>query len=360
MPRSCPNPSSVGYKSKTEIRIDEGEALGLASAGSDDSPNPKEIYLKLNSMDEALGTNRSLQVTPEGHQAKVDPDETAASVPGSMTDYPASAASQTNLRPLRYTGRYAAFIIFEQDNIGGCINEAQSLKSELEDRWGFIGKIYKIPFIDPPAELQKQVDSTVSSFIKTHDRRDNLLLVHYGGHGLVNNYGMYTLSMGNAGKSYDVYFRPIREQLLKCKSDVAIFLDACESGAARYRYYQRHTVEILAACAEDKSTPSVGPKSFTSGILRVLRNRDQDLSLKELFEELKKLEQPHLTEPPVHYTLRQSEFGSITFQRSARDPETTLCRPKADPTENGLSRFLIRSLSSIWPRSRLVDHYGTM
>lgn len=226
------------------------------------------------------------------------------------------------------------------------MDEAQALKSELEDRWDFFAEIYQIPFIDSPAELQKRVEFEVSRFINAYDSHKNLLLFHYGGHGDVDD-GKYTLCMGNDGKSYGIYFKPIREQLLRCKSDIAILLDACEAEAARYRYYYHHTVEILAACAEHETTPVVGPESFTSGILRVLGSCDRDLTLGELFEGLKKLENPRLLASPAHCYLRTSEHGSITFQRYTRDPGAAPEKSRKGFTATALNRFF-QSIFSIW------------
>lgn len=227
-----------------------------------------------------------------------------------------------NAKPHRnsraYKECYVLLLVWELDDIGGALKEAEALKKELEERWGFYADIYRIPFIDHRDAQQTAVESAVLHFIEHRDGNSNLLFVHYGGHGDFNYRNEYILAMPHAGKLHQVRMKPIRERLRECQADVGIFLDACYSEAGIHRSVQPHTVEIIAACEEKKTTPGVSKESFTNGILRVLHHREDALNLHELSEELGKLNYPSLLETPVHHPLKLSVWGSIKLRRSAK------------------------------------------
>lgn len=213
-----------------------------------------------------------------------------------------------------YTLYCALLIVFESDDLGGCLSEAESMGKELEEDWGFRVEIYQIPFISQD-RLQKEVEKAVSAFIQKFDGGSNLLWVHYGGHGFVNREGKFMIAMPKKGTWYKILLAPIRERFLRCAADVAIIIDACQAAASSYRLHDSHTVEILAACAEERRTPEVGPNSFTSALVRALRNCKQDtLTLRELREILGNA--PSLENEPVRVALRKSIWGSITLRRS--------------------------------------------
>lgn len=236
------------------------------------------------------------------------PDGVSALTPSGLSRHP------------RYTHCFALFIVFALDNLGGCLSEAQALGKELQEGWGFEpAVIYKIP-LKNAGTLQKTVEKEVANFIETHDSCSNLLLVHYGGHGFINETDEYELFMEHKEKFYEIRLKPIRELLLRsCKSDVAILLDSCNAEAGIYRSPDLNTVEILTACMEKEKTPPVGPNSFTAAVLRVLRGCDRDsLTLDDLLLQLRK---DSLAANPVYKSLRVSTQGPIVIRRSIMTAE---------------------------------------
>lgn len=217
----------------------------------------------------------------------------------------------------KYDCCYILLLVWERDNIGGALKEAEALKVELEGRWGFFADIYKIPFIDTAEKQQEVVAEAISLFVNSRDGNANLLLFHYGGHGAINDNGEYTLAMSSTEKLHDFRLKPILKKLRECKADVGVFLDSCYAGAATHRAIDPHSFELLAACKEGNITPAVGPDSFTSGIIRVLHGREEDLNFYELFQELQAFAlDTSLESEPIHHSFQQSLWGSITLRLS--------------------------------------------
>lgn len=241
----------------------------------------------------------------------------------SLEDPSTSSLSTEIQRPVLpspiYAKRNALLVVFEDDNIGDASREAEGFKSELMQRWGFDGaKIYKIRFRSPDT-LQELFEQEIKKFISNHDNDSNLLLIHFGCHGTVNHKNEYTLFMEHepSGIDHIIRLKPIREIFWKCKSDVVMFLDACDSAAGFTRGRETHTFEILAACKFGERTPAVGEYSFTNAILQVLGACEHDITMKELHEELMRLRQlknPPLRQDPCYKPLQLSSRGSILFR----------------------------------------------
>ncbi|RPB14667.1 hypothetical protein P167DRAFT_59933 [Morchella conica CCBAS932] len=228
-----------------------------------------------------------------------------------------------NARPNRkckeYLNCFVLLLVWEKDNIVGASKEAESLKKELEERWGFWGDIYRIPFIEEKGRQQAVVEKAVELFIENRDSKSNLLLVHYGGHGGMNDSNEYVLQQHNDGRPHEVKLKPIRERLRECEADVGMVLDACYSEAGVFRSFEPHTVEILAACSAECKTAGVSLESFTNGILRVLRYQNEALNIYELSEELQRLAYPTLGTQPKHL-LKLSVWGSIKLRPGVGGP----------------------------------------
>lgn len=224
---------------------------------------------------------------------------------------------EPNRQSTMYGNCYILFLVWQNDDFN-CLIEAEALKRELEDRWGINGIIYKIPSIKPQWKLQQEVEQVVKKFIEDYDGDSNLLLIHYGGHGMIGKRRDYYLGMGQER----ILWAPIRNLLLSCKADVAIFIDACFAAAAVYRVSYRHTVELIG-CPEKTVTLGSGPRTFTKMLLQAFQTHPNDqMELRYLNLEVQSPSQGQVDfinrfpeANPKHYTIRKSDRGHIILRR---------------------------------------------
>ncbi|KAL9122884.1 MAG: hypothetical protein Q9187_000555 [Circinaria calcarea] len=159
---------------------------------------------------------------------------------------------------------------------------------------GFDTAVYPIPSENSHIELL----SEIIHLIKSQGKPGYLVVIHYGGHGDADNdRGMDRESQAvwaaqlRGGPTVDWY--EIQPHLHKCKADVLLLLDCCYSAqAARGRVREDPgKCELLAACAMKLQTPSPGPASFTTALLR---------EMNEMLDSMNQIMTSHLAHRLAH------------------------------------------------------------
>lgn len=180
---------------------------------------------------------------------------------------------------------------------------------------------------------QIQAFQHVANFVAKEDSENGLLVIYYAGHGHTEaaSLGRITLSgYANAvtNTSYtqlicnsqftddesekrfaSIEWSSVELILSKTKSDVLEIFDCCHAGLlcaqAEYRSFTR-SFEILTACAHHQRTPAPGPRSFTTALIRALKELvcKEGFSTEQLHSKLKEYDVFDVDRDPQLYQSR--------------------------------------------------------
>lgn len=153
-------------------------------------------------------------------------------------------------------------------------------------------EIYMIPTDENICHISLQY-KILQQFAK-YQRKDELLVVMYGGHGMLNENKEMSFSATKDNFCLRLDWAPIQKYLQANISDFLLILDCCHAGAVVSPAWSSTTAgsgrfEIMAACEEDQTADSIGPYVFTTLITKKLRRalkNGRTFSVEELYREL--------------------------------------------------------------------------
>ncbi|KAL8921163.1 MAG: hypothetical protein Q9172_004159 [Xanthocarpia lactea] len=165
-------------------------------------------------------------------------------------------------------------IYWEDGDMPGFKEEAYSIGTLFATAFHYHVDYYAIPSEDSHMEL----DRRINSFISEHRDSNNLLIIHYGGHGDPDDETAReklavwaALSQGGPTVDWSI----IQPKLGHARAEVLLLLDCCFAAQAARNNQNRaiaSNVELLAACAMGCKSPPPGPHSFTSHLIQELRD----------------------------------------------------------------------------------------
>ncbi|CAM1510238.1 Fc.00g005730.m01.CDS01 [Cosmosporella sp. VM-42] len=146
--------------------------------------------------------------------------------------------------------------------------ELDELHKVFRDVYGFSTE----QFLIPTQNSHRKLNHKALSFVEEHEREDMLLIVYYGGHGVINKARQSTWSCKRDKTYATVEWSAIQTLFEMAKCDVLLLLDCC-AGASAAPLTERPTniKETIAACGFETWTPRPGPQSFTNTLIEVLK-----------------------------------------------------------------------------------------
>ena len=165
-----------------------------------------------------------------------------------------------------------------------------------------------------------RLKSTISTFLVDHGGPDTLLIIYYGGHGDENNNRARNelrqsvwAARESGGPTLD-WFK-IQPDLYEVEADILVILDCCYSAQAARAYSYRGRVELLAACAMGVQCPPPGPHSFTTALIKVLKQvrTRGSATVSEINAKLSSLDSK-LLQTPIHIGLQNDNRPSLTLE----------------------------------------------
>ncbi|KAF7554477.1 hypothetical protein G7046_g6809 [Stylonectria norvegica] len=153
-------------------------------------------------------------------------------------------------------------------------------EDELEVEWE-LDELHKVfrdlylfqteQFLIPTQNSHRRLNRKALSFVEDHEEEDVLLIVYYGGHGVINKARQSTWSCKTDTTYATVEWSAIQTLFEMVKCDVLLLLDCC-AGASAAPLVGRPTniKETIAACGFETWTPRPGPQSFTHALIEVL------------------------------------------------------------------------------------------
>ncbi|KAL8662735.1 MAG: hypothetical protein Q9202_004427 [Teloschistes flavicans] len=165
-------------------------------------------------------------------------------------------------------------IYWKDGDMPGFKEEADSIGVLFADTFNYDVDYYEIPSADSHMEL----DRRINTFISEHRDPNDLMIIHYGGHGDPDDETAReklavwaALSQGGPTVDWSI----IQPKLGHAKAEVLLLLDCCFAAQAARNSQNRAippNLELLAACAMGRKSPPPGPESFTSHVIRQLRD----------------------------------------------------------------------------------------
>ncbi|KAJ4263156.1 hypothetical protein NW762_006778 [Fusarium torreyae] len=146
--------------------------------------------------------------------------------------------------------------------------ELNELHKVLRDLYGFTTE----QFLIPSQNSHRKLNHKALSFVEEHENEDTLLVVYYGGHGVINKARQSTWSCKDDKSYATVEWSAIQTLFEMAKCDVLLLLDCC-AGASAAPLTERPTniKETIAACGFETWTPRPGTQSFTHTLIEVMR-----------------------------------------------------------------------------------------
>ncbi|KAF2162489.1 hypothetical protein M409DRAFT_27112 [Zasmidium cellare ATCC 36951] len=203
----------------------------------------------------------------------------------------------------------------------------RALREVFETRYNF--KVVEGMIDTKDKYPQIQAFQHVSNFVASEDSENGLLLVYYAGHGHTEAASLGRITLSGAytedeseKKFASIEWSSVELVLSKTKSDVLEIFDCCHAGLlctqAEFRSFTR-CFEILAACAHNQRTPAPGPNSFTTALIRALKELAcrEGFSTDQLYSKLKEYDVFDNTRMPELY---QSRFLPPSGFEIAPDP----------------------------------------
>ncbi|KAH0565179.1 hypothetical protein GP486_001425 [Trichoglossum hirsutum] len=258
------------------------------------------------------------------------------------------------LRSGIYTSVDVLFVTWENDDMN-CSAEIGPLKEVFEGKFQFLTQSYKIPQQDPMLALNKRLSEFVFA-----NKRDNLTIFYYAGHGYV---GYETEKLKFAAKAVlntqgnpTIFYQDILNTLKHVQGDLLLILDTCYAGGATYHHKLRTRVELLAATAHDKLAPSPAkPGSFTPLLVKklkaLLRKKPHGFLVSELFESFDYDDQVAIK--PRWYLQSEIDYGRLVLRpqqhNRSRSTEATLhlCLRLEEPPDARVLQDIAKNLQII-------------
>ncbi|OBS27948.1 hypothetical protein FPOA_01888 [Fusarium poae] len=149
---------------------------------------------------------------------------------------------------------------------------------QVEDEVNELRKVFNLynftttKFRIPTSNSHRKLNQKVLSFVEEHENEDTLLIIYYGGHGVINKARQSTWSC-KRDKSYaTVEWSAIQTLFETAKCDVLLLLDCCAAAsAAPLTERTTYMMETIAACGFETWTSSPGAQSFTHTLIEVLK-----------------------------------------------------------------------------------------
>ncbi|KAF4982028.1 hypothetical protein FZEAL_2278 [Fusarium zealandicum] len=221
--------------------------------------------------------------------------------------------------------------------------ELNELHKVFRDLYGFTAEQFLIPTQNSHRNLMRKA----LAFVEDHEKEDTLLVVYYGGHGVINRARQSTWSC-KSDKSYaTVEWSAIQTLFEMAKCDVLLLLDCC-SGASAAPLTERPTniKETIAACGFETWTPRPGAQSFTHTLIEVMKEWASQLPFSaamlhsEILTRLKHA-QPHRSSqgtlvesrktPAYIVSTPDPRTASITLGRMFEEGSSSLSSSQAAP-----------------------------
>ncbi|KAM5363185.1 hypothetical protein ACJZ2D_012150 [Fusarium nematophilum] len=167
----------------------------------------------------------------------------------------------------RYKEVEVLLIRWEEDELE-VERELNELHNVFRDLYGFTTEQYLIP----TQNSHRRLNHKALSFVEEHEKEDTLLIVYYGGHGVINKARQSTWSCKRDKAYATVEWSAIQTLFEMAKCDVLLLLDCC-AGASAAPLTERPTniKETIAACGFETWTPRPGPQSFTYTLIEVMK-----------------------------------------------------------------------------------------
>ncbi|KAF5623159.1 uncharacterized protein FTJAE_10712 [Fusarium tjaetaba] len=167
----------------------------------------------------------------------------------------------------RYTEVQVLLIRWEEDELE-VEWELNELQRVLHHLYGFTTD----KFLIPTQNSHRKLNHKVLGFVEEHENEDTLLIVYYGGHGIINKARQSTWSCKGDTSYATVEWSAIQTLFEMVKCDVLLLLDCC-AGASAAPLTERPTniKETIAACGFETWTPRPGAQSFTHTLIEVLK-----------------------------------------------------------------------------------------
>ncbi|KAH7004659.1 hypothetical protein EDB82DRAFT_56746 [Fusarium venenatum] len=149
---------------------------------------------------------------------------------------------------------------------------------QVEDEVNELRRVFNLynftttKFRIPTSNSHRKLNQKVLSFVEEHENEDTLLIIYYGGHGVINKARQSTWSC-KRDKSYaTVEWSAIQTLFETAKCDVLLLLDCCAAAsAAPLTERTTYMMETIAACGFETWTSSPGAQSFTHTLIEVLK-----------------------------------------------------------------------------------------
>lgn len=165
-------------------------------------------------------------------------------------------------------------IYWEEGDDAGFKEEAYSIGTLFATAFHYVVDYYAIPSEDSHMEL----DGRINAFISEHRDPNNLIIIHYGGHGDPDDETAREKLAVWAARSQGgptVDWSIIQPKLGHARAEVLLLLDCCFAAQAARNSQDRaipSNVELLAACAMGRKSPPPGRDSFTSHLIQQLKD----------------------------------------------------------------------------------------
>lgn len=153
-----------------------------------------------------------------------------------------------------------------QDDDLGTASEIQDLECLFRDTYHYKTEKYLIPSSDSATQLEYKLND----FRKANDHESNLLMLYYGGHGLLEvnkQRPSRSVWQANLGGGASLVWSDLQGILERAKSDVVFILDCCFAASAARCGGSK---EGLWACNSEVTTTGVNDNSFTRNLIEEL------------------------------------------------------------------------------------------
>ncbi|KAH0537356.1 hypothetical protein FGG08_005835 [Glutinoglossum americanum] len=230
-----------------------------------------------------------------------------------------------------YKNVNALFLTWKEDDLKCLEKEVIKLQCLFREKFNYTTRNYQIPSQKSGTSLQLEL----ARFVNDNDSPENLIIVYYGGHGVVDE-GPWGLelaakSRGDGNGDPRVYFNDMLATLRLIDCDVLIILDCCHAGKAFYPVMPgKRKFELLTASSEDDWTPGPEkPGSFTTVMVNeieeLLKNQSSGFTISTLYHKLYHSQKLETT--PFLFDMSQRDYGKLWLRPSPKsDP-----RPKDGP-----------------------------
>lgn len=218
-----------------------------------------------------------------------------------------------------YQSVWALLLWWEDGDLPGFKTEAEDVKELFTKSFNFSVETYSIP----SKQAQLSLEAKIIHFILEHGSGGSLLIIHYGGHGDEDNDRMRErerqsvwAAQSVGGPTLDWFL--IQPKLRNSDADVLLLLDCCFGAQAARGREVPSRVELLSASAMGVQAPPPGPKSFTTALIRELKDAAKSplgITILELHRRLSQ-RSAGLLQTPFHVDLGTGTRRSIRLKSS--------------------------------------------